>query len=93
MIDKIKIQRELAMRGYSDVDLKDGSFCIEPRPSYCDRGSYSVKVLVNPGQHELYIDGADMFPRYYFVFENMISELNSWISKNGQGTDETDKKS
>jgi|HubBroStandDraft_2_1064218.scaffolds.fasta_scaffold421504_2 hypothetical protein len=75
----------LDLNHFADVRFLNGSFCIERRPTYCDRGNFSVKIEVDSNQQNLYIDGADMFPRYYFDFYCMIKELELWISKNKQG--------
>ncbi len=84
MINKIKIQKELASEQWAKVVFSDGDFSIEKRPPYCDRGNFIVKIFVNSNQVRLYIDQSDMFPRYYFGFDNMISELEQWLEKNNQ---------
>jgi hypothetical protein len=59
---------------------KMGSYeiIIEPRPPYCDRGEYLVKV---------FSDGIDVldcqegFPRYFFSLEAAKSEMEAWVNK------------
>lgn len=69
---------------YIDVRLRDGFLTIEVRPHYCDRGSYIVKIFPEANQFHLHVDHSDMFPRYYFKFENMVSELGEWMVRNKQ---------
>ena len=53
---------------YWEIKVKDAldrdcRVSIEPRPRYCDRGHYMLKV-----DGFLDIDYADLFPRYFFSF-------------------------
>jgi len=67
------------------VDLFDGKYVsletnlceitIENRPNYCDRGRYIVKVFST--SNELCV--ADGFPRYYFDFNAMMTEIKAWM--------------
>lgn len=53
---------------------------MEPRPHYCDRGNWVVKVT--PVHESLAdIDAQDGFPRYYFDFENMMEEVLAWLER------------
>lgn len=69
------------VQGTGDVPntLAVGFLALENRPSYCDRGKYSVKVDV----HNLNIDGADMFPRYYFHWDCLVKEVKAWMEARG----------
>lgn len=83
-IDKDKVLKEIDEKRFAAINLKDGQLTIEPRPVHCDRGNFIVKAFAFENQINLYIDDADLFPRYYFGFDNMISELEAWIAKNNQ---------
>lgn len=67
-----------------DIDLNYATMLIERRPIYCDRGRYSVKAWHKLNNLEkCYIDEADQFPRYYFNFDCMVKEINSFINFRG----------
>lgn len=83
-LDQKLIELTLAAGGWCEYKLKNGSLCIEKRPSHCDRGNYWVKIFVDSGQYDLFIDDADMFPRYYFELDCLVKEMNAWIKKNKQ---------
>lgn len=69
----------LTIFNYIEIKLDKGITWIEPRQSYCDRGRFSVKVDSRCPK-TFCVDHQDMFPRYYFGFKNMISELESWFA-------------
>lgn len=46
---------------------------IERRPHYCDRGHYIAKIAAPD------IDGADLWPRYYFDLERAKSECEDFV--------------
>lgn len=69
-----------SMTNYVDIDCNLAEITIEHRFGYCDRGSFIVKVH-SKNCAEFWVDGSDMFPRYYFIFENLISEMSCWIKK------------
>jgi hypothetical protein len=73
------IDMEVISSQHKNKDKIAGIVSIENRPPHCDRGRYLVKVFSNC-PIELYVDSQDMFPRYYFDFNNMISELFYWFS-------------
>lgn len=64
-----------------DITVGTGTFCIEQRPSYCDRGRFTVKAF-SSDYSKFYIDESDCFPRYYFKMENLLSELKAYIDFN-----------
>lgn len=53
------------------------------RPTYCDRGKIMLDVETKDPTR-LTIDAADMFPRIYFLAENMVSELGEWAKARRQ---------
>lgn len=57
-------------RGADPVQFK---IIVAKRPHYCDRGRYLVYNEA-PG-----LDDADGWPRYYFSFEAMVSEIREWL--------------
>ncbi len=57
------------MHSYLEQQVGPILMTIEKRPHYCDRGRYMVKAF---GED---IDGSDMFPRYYFDYECMATEV------------------
>jgi len=84
---KKQITRDLKWRtvkdsllGVSVLELNYRGVCIniEPRPGYCDRGNY-IAQLVSPGP--LFIDVADMWPRYYFDLFVAQEECGKFIRK------------
>ncbi len=76
----LELHMALSIFHYVDIQLEEGLISIENRQAYCDRGKYIVKVFPT-NVKKLYVDEADMFPRYYFKFENLISEIDCWILK------------
>ena len=48
------------------------------RPGYCDRGKYHVLV---ESQGILPLDDQEGFPRYYFRWENLVDEMEHWVSE------------
>jgi hypothetical protein len=80
--DSNKIENYLRKQScfWVDIDLDKASMCIDKRPLYCDRGRYLLKAWHKTDKFlDFYIDDADNFPRYYFNFDCMIKELNSFI--------------
>ncbi len=73
---------------YSQADYltargKDCTVTLEARPHYCDRGNFIAK-LHPVGRFALEIDGADMWPRYYFDQARAKLEIEAWLEKRGQ---------
>ena len=66
---------------YLEILIKNGIIQIQQRPRYCNRGAFLVKVFPEISQTDLHIDGSDLFPHYYFKFENMMSEILEWAKK------------
>lgn len=56
---------------------------LEPRPLYCDRGSFVAKLYAI-GALAGDLDGQDGWPRYYFSRERAMLEIRAWLEKRGQ---------
>lgn len=69
---------------YYSLDIPGVEIVLEARPPYCDRGRWSAKIFPDY-EHEKGrllargIDGADMFPRYYFDLDRAKIEMECWI--------------
>jgi hypothetical protein len=67
---------------WQELNLEQCQIVLEPRPHYCNRGNFIVKVFVNDEYfYNLWIDEADMFPRYYFDEGRAKAEIEAWIQK------------
>lgn len=65
----------------ADIDMDHANMCIEIRPPYCDRGRYSVKCWHKKESFmSCWIDEQDAFPRYYFDFFSMMTEITAFIA-------------
>lgn len=71
------------MRGWWKVEGRDCEITIEARPSYCDRGNFIAKLHPR-GRLALEIDHQDGWPRYYFSWNSLVSEIEAWLAKRGQ---------
>lgn len=77
-IEELKDHMKKSIFHYIDIKLDKGLVSIENRPHYCDRGRFSVKVF--PGCDITFdVDEQDRFPRYYFSFDNLLSEMCYWF--------------
>jgi len=56
---------------------------VQERPPHCDRGNYLAN-LDSVGKLEEQIDGADLWPRFYFDLERAKLEIEAWLKKRGQ---------
>lgn len=72
----------LKKAGYEEVCLPACTITIEPRPVYCDRGNWIVKVFAP----NCLIDAQDAFPRYYFDLGRAKLEMLDWVNKRGLGS-------
>lgn len=61
---------------YMDVLFDRCRVSIEPRPPYCDRGRFIVKV--DQCEPFFTVDAHDCFPRYYFSAVACASEVMAW---------------
>lgn len=68
---------------WDEVEGRDCTITIEPRPRYCDRGNWIAKLHPR-GELALEIDGSDGWPRYYFSLDRMMEEIGAWLKKRGQ---------
>jgi len=66
---------------YITIDLNYATVTIQHVSKTAqDRGKCSVLASHKTGfQDKCYIDSADGFPRYYFSYTCMVTELDSWI--------------
>lgn len=51
------------------------------RPPYCDRGNWLAHLEPDPDPRKIYIDAADLWPRYYFDLERAKLEIEAWLEK------------
>ena len=59
---------------------------IRKENSYCDRGRYGFISEVKEGfHHELTIDSADCFPRYFFSLQRAFDEMADWVDCRKKG--------
>ena len=67
--------------GFVTIDLNYAIMTIEMlMPPAADRGKYKVLVSHKVEHYDkITIDYCDGFPRYYFSFDCMISEVRDWI--------------
>lgn len=81
MADEIINYLNTSKSRWVEIDLNWALITIENRPIYCDRGCYSLKAS-HKIKHfiECNIDSLDGFPRYYFNFNCLIEETNSFIA-------------
>ena len=68
-----------SQRTYLEIRVEQAYVTIEPRPHYCDRGNFIVKVTPH-GDLALSLDWADGFPRYYFGPKACADEIYAWMS-------------
>lgn len=78
-VEKLKLFISISIFHTITIKTQNVSVEISKRPPYCDRGLYLV--MVESHSVDCHIDEADMFPRYYFKFENCISEILLWLDK------------
>lgn len=67
---------------FIDLEITDGSINIEGRAPYCDRGRFMVRIFSR--SMDLYIDAADIFPRYFFHWDCLIKEMETWMKARNQ---------
>jgi hypothetical protein len=68
--------------GWLKIEVPQALITIEPRPLYCDRGNFIVKVFPR-GDLALSLDEQDRFPRYYFGVLACVTELYAWMQVRG----------
>jgi hypothetical protein len=74
--------------GWEEIAGKDCLITMEPRPYYCDRGNFLMKLHPRPGSKlALDVDGQDGWPRYYFDKGRAKREVEAWLRKRGQWLD------
>ena len=65
-----------------EIKVPQASITIEPRPIYCDRGNFLVKVTPE-GDLALSLDEQDGFPRFYFGVLACADEIAAWMRVRG----------
>lgn len=85
--------QKLAEESGLPLVLKDGYYfelqtpliylTIEKRHPGCDRGRWSV-LATTRDKSRMTIDDQDMFPRYYFGDQALVSELIAWLQARKQ---------
>lgn len=63
---------------YLQIKVEQAEITVEPRPIYCDRGNFIVKVFPH-GDLALSLDSQDGFPRYYFGPLACADEIAAWM--------------
>lgn len=79
---KAQIKEKLGELAFVDIVCPPARLTIVTRPHYCDRGRYLVHVESND-MIKLFLDESDQFPRYYFDFDCMMTELDLWLKARG----------
>lgn len=73
----------LRARRFFVIEGKDCEITVEPRPLYCDRGHWIAKLHPRD-ELALEIDDADGWPRYYFGWQALTSEIAAWLEARSQ---------
>ena len=78
-LKQINRARWQAKENYWVLEVNDSKglpciFYLEKRPSWCDRGHYTLKI-----DCYLNIDPADGFPRYFFSFREAAQHARSFL--------------
>lgn len=68
---------------YETIQGRECEITLESRPPYCDRGNFIAKLFPE-GELALSIDGADLWPRYYFDYDRAKLEVEAWLKKREQ---------
>lgn len=70
---------------YQNIRGAHCQICLEPRPTYCNRGQFLAKLDVFD-EHELHIDWADGWSpgRYYFDESRAKAEIEAWLRARNQ---------
>lgn len=76
---QLELHMTKCIMNFIKIDCDMAEILIENRQPYCDRGKYIVKIF--PKNIKCWVDDQDMFPRYYFIFSNVLSEMRCWIDK------------
>lgn len=71
---------------YWSIEGRDCMIWIDTRPAYRDRGNYLARLEVRDSL-KVHIDGADLWPRYYFDLERAKLECEAWLRKRNQWVD------
>lgn len=82
VITKQEIETQLLEQGEFTAQFENVLMWIQLRPHYCDRGKYQWNA--ESTSHKITVDHADGFPRYYFLMDSLVNEINAWIEKRKQ---------
>ena len=68
---------------------------MDARPAHCDRGRWLARLEVAALGHRytptsLHVDGADLWPRYYFDLDRAKAEIEAWLRCRNQWVEPTD---
>lgn len=69
---------------WQEIKGLDCLISLEKRPAHCDRGNFLAKISVTGDAIRLSLDGADLWPRFYFDEERAKLEVEAWLEKRGQ---------
>lgn len=67
-----------------DIQTTNFKMWVERRPPYCDRGNYLWYCDNNLSNRMNLIDDQDGFPRYYFDYDAMITEMVLFLKKRNE---------
>jgi len=73
-----EIQRQLLEAGQFTAEFENVLMWIQFFPT-SNRGKYLWSA--EGKSWKIKIDGNDMFPRYYFLEDSLVNEINAWIEK------------
>ena len=82
----VPVTRHNDITQYLEIRIPQAWITIEPRPHYCDRGNFIVKVTPY-GDLALELDSQDAFPRYYFGVLACADEVVAWMDARGLRAD------
>ena len=72
--------------GGTFIEGLDCIIFLTPRPIYCDRGNWIAKIDYKPtgNRLRLWLDDADLWPRYYMDLTRAKLECEDWLKKRKQ---------
>lgn len=79
VITNAEIVKQLSEKQEFTAEFENVIMWVKLRPPYCDRGRYLWNA--ESTSYKITIDHADGFPRYYFLIDSLVNEINAWIKK------------